>query len=152
MKTMEDKLKIVEKREIQLRKGNKLFIYIYVYIDTKSREERVEQRAEETHIRIRILEEYDARFTEGHKKQEEDNRIQERKLKEMEKKLKALEFRIRKQWQRLAKRRVNNQFYGYVSGSDDKSLIFMDNQLNVVHKHTGKTQKDIPEYSNYITT
>ena len=111
-----------------------IYIYIYnIYLDTKSREDRVEQRAEEIHVRIRNLEEHDARFTEGHKKQDEDNRIQEQKLKELGKTLKALEFRIGKRRQNL----VNN-FYGYVSGSGDKSLIFMDNQLNVVHKYTGK--------------
>ena len=59
----------------------------------------------------------------------------------MEKTLRTLEFRIGKQRQRLAKRRVNNKFYGYVSGSKDKSLIFMDNQLNVVHKHTSENAK-----------
>ena len=112
-------------------------IYIYIYIDTKSSEERIEQRAEEIHVRIRTLEEHDARFTEGHKKQDEDNRIQEQKLKEMEKPLKALEFRTGKQ-RKIVVKRANNKFYGYVSGSGDKSLIFMDNQLNVVHKYRGK--------------
>ena len=58
----------------------------------------------------------------------------------MEKKFKTLVFRIGKQWQRLFKT-ANNKFYGYVSGSDDKSLIFMDNQLNIVHKHTGEDAK-----------
>ena len=54
--------------------------------------------------------------------------------------MKALEFRIGKQRQRLVKR-TNNKFYGYVSGADDKSLIFMDNRLDVVHKHTGEKAK-----------
>ena len=142
MKTMEDKLRKVEEREIHRLKGNKLFSqfideYIYVYIETKSNEVRVEQRAEEIYVRIRTLEEHDARFTEEHKKQDEDNRIQEQKLKEMEKTLEKLEFRIGKQRQKLVKK-ASNKFYGYVSGSKDKSLIFMDNQLKVVHKYTGE--------------
>ena len=85
---------------------------------------------------MRDLEGYYARFIEGHKKQDEDNRIQEQKLKKLEKTLEALEFRIGKQRQNLG-----NNFYGYVSGSWDKSLIFMDNQLNVVHKHTVENTK-----------
>ena len=59
--------------------------------------------------------------------------------------LTILEFKIGKQRQILTKMRVNNnKFYGYVSGSADKSLIFMDSQLNVVYKYTG-------ENANYYT-
>ena len=156
MKTLEDKLKMIEEREIQLLKGNNLFpqlcrwvyiyisffkyihniyiyiyIYIYTHLDTKSSEERIEQRAEEIYVRIRILEEHDTRFTKGHKKKDEES--------------KALEFRTGKQRKRVVKRA--NKFYGYVSGSVDKSLIFMDNQLNVVHKYRGKKAK---QYSRIL--
>ena len=55
----------------------------------------------------------------------------------MEKTLEKLEFLIGNQRQILVKR-ANNEFYGYVSGSEDRSLIFMNNQLNVVHKYRGK--------------
>ena len=58
----------------------------------------------------------------------------------MEKTLRILEL------QRLLKT-ANNKFYGYVSGSSDKSLIFMDNQLKIVHKHTGK---NVEQYTRIL--
>ena len=95
IKTLENKLRNVEEREFQLLQGNKLFhqlcrwIYIYIYLDTV----RIEQRAEEINVRTRNLEEHDARFTEGHKKHNEDNKIQEQNLKEVEDKLRKVEER-----------------------------------------------------------